>query len=172
MAWNFVAEDGTGLPNSTSYISLEDAQDYFFPDVNFAPIWTGLTNDQRLFYLGWATRILDQKTSWRGTIATDTQALRWPRAGVKNRDGLLIASNEVPSEVKAAVCELAKYLLSNDPTTGPDTDNLKSIKVDVIEIAFQPKAVESTYPSIINAILQPLGVFKIGGSGFGRILKT
>lgn len=172
MAYAFIVEDGTGKSNATSYVSLDEAEDYYTPDVNFAAAWTALDDEKKEAYLAWATRILDQKTTWRGTLVSATQGLRWPRYRAMNRDGLYIDADEIPEEVKAATCELVKYLQGNDPTTGPDTDNLKSLKVDVIEIAFQPKAVESTYPSIINAILQPLGSFRVGGTGFGRIVKA
>jgi hypothetical protein len=172
MAYSFVVEDGTGKVNATSYVSTDEAEDYYAPDVNFSAAWAALDDDKKEAYLSWASRILDQKTTWRGTIMTSTQALRWPRYGAINRDSMTIDPDEIPEEVKAATCELVKYLQGNDPTTGPDTDNLKSLKVDVIEIAFQPKAVESNYPSILNQILSPLGVFRVGGAGFGRIVKA
>jgi len=172
MAYAFVPEDGTGLPNASSYVTADEADDYYAADANFATTWAALSDDRKEQFMIWATRILDQKSTWRGQATSTTQALAWPRSWVRDREGNLIDDDEIPEPVKAATLELVKFLQSNDPTTGPDTSSLKSIKVDVIEIAYQAKAVETVYPSIINQILDPIGVMRVGGTSFGRIVKA
>lgn len=170
MAFVFTVEDGTNVAGANSYVTLAYAEDYFAVDVASAT-WEALSDDQKEFYLAWATRILDQKTEWRGYINADSQALRWPRKGVTDRDYRTVETNEVPNPVKAATCELAKWLMTNDPTTGQDTDYLKRIKVDVIEIEYQDGTSQSSYPTILNAILAGVGHFRIGSRGFGRIVR-
>lgn len=171
MAFVFTVEDGTGLPGATSYVSVADALDYFAVDPNAAD-FIALSPEMHQFYLGWATRVLDQKTDWKGTKNSATQGLRWPRTGVFDRDGLAISSTIVPREVKAATCELARWLLTNDPAAGQDIERIKQVVVDVVEIMFQDDDSQSSYPSIINAILTGLGGFRIGNRQFAKIIKA
>jgi len=170
MAFVFTVEDGSNVAGANSYVTLAYAADYFAVDPSSAT-WEALTDEQKQFYLAWATRLLDQKTEWRGFINEDDQALRWPRKGAADRDYRTVNTNEIPNPVKAATCELAKWLMTNDPTTGQDTDYLKRIKVDVIEIEYQDGTSQSSYPSIINAILEGIGHFRTGSRGFGRIVR-
>lgn len=166
-----VVEDGTGLTGSNSYASVAEATDYYDVD-RTATFWASLTNEQREEYLQWATRILDAKVKWRGLKRSETQALAWPRTGAYDREGYAIASTIVPKPVKAALFELMKYLHTNDLTSGPDVGNLKSVKVDVVEVVYQDDTSQSTLPSIINYLLTGLGRMIHGGSTFGRILRA
>lgn len=172
--FTFVVETGAGLANATSYVSVAEADDYYTIDTNFTATWTGLTTQAKEYLLAWATRILDQKTEWKGCMSVPaTQNLRWPRTGVYDRDGRLIEADEMPGQLKEAVFEFAKYLRENDPTVGQDTDYLKAMRVDVIELEWQDNAAQVTFPSILNSILGTLGNFRTGGgSRFGRIVKT
>lgn len=171
MAFTFVVEDGTQVSGANSYVSLAAADDYFVIDPNYAATWAAYTDTQKQYYLAWATRIIDQKTRWNGTRYTTTQALRWPRSGTYDRDGNSISATVIPLQLQEAVMELAKWLAVNDPTTGPDVDTLKLLKVDVVEIEWQDGTSQSDYPSILNQILYPLGRLSTGGHSFGRIVK-
>lgn len=171
MAFTFTVEDGSQVSGANSYVAVATADDYYVIDPNFTATWAAYTNTQKEYYLAWATRIIDQKTKWNGDKYTETQALRWPRKGVKDADGDLIAVTEIPQQLQHAVMELAKWLVSNDPTTGADTDALKRVMVDVVEIEWQDGAFQSDYPSIINQILWPIGRFNTGGPSFGRIVR-
>lgn len=166
-----VVEDGTGLTGSNSYASVAEATAYYDVD-RTATFWADLTTEQREEYLQWATRILDAKVKWRGLKRSETQALAWPRTGAYDREGYAIASTIVPKPVKAALFELMKYLHTNDLTSGPDVGNLKSVKVDVVEVVYQDDTSQSTLPSIINYLLTGLGRMLHGGSTFGRILRA
>lgn len=171
MAFTFTVEDGTRVVGANSYVGLSEAADYFAIDPNFLSSWNALSSDERGAYLAWATRILDQKTKWDGKRYTTTQELRWPRTGVKDSDGNAIANTVIPLQLRQATMELAKWLSSNDPTTGPDTEALKALEVDVIKIEWQDGAFQSEYPSILNQLLWPLGRFATGGPSFGRVVR-
>lgn len=172
MAFEFVVETGAGLSNATSYLSVVEADDYFTPDTFFTT-WDALTEQQKENVLAWATRLLDQKAEFAGDIVSETQALRWPRMYVRNRDGVLLSAGVIPVQIKQVTCELAKYLLSGgDLTTGVDVQNLLRVKVDVIELEYQQDTAQVEIPSIINAILRPLGFFRVGGSGSAKIVKA
>lgn len=171
MAFTFVVEDGTQVAGANSYVSLATAADYFSADANFRDTWNGIAMGDQEMYLAWATRILDQKTKWAGKRYTTTQSLRWPRTGAYDADKNTISETTIPTQLQHATMELAKWLTTNDPTTGPDTDSLKRVMVDVIEIEWQDGAFQSDYPSILNQLLWPIGRFATGGPSFGRIVR-
>lgn len=171
MAFTFTVEDGTVVAGANSYVTVAYADDYFEIDPNFKDTWASLPISEQEYYLAWSTRILDQKVRWNGQRTSDTSALRWPRTGVSDADGVTIGTNTMPRQLKEATCEFAKWLYSNDPTTGRDEDNLKRIMVDVVEIEYQDGTTQSAYASIVNQILKPLGFMTTGGYGFGRITR-
>lgn len=172
MPFTFTVEDGTGIVGANSYVSVSEADDYYTIDPNFTATWTALTNTQKEYLLAWSTRILDQKCTWYGTRVSATQALRWPRRGTYDGDGFAIDSDEIPDQLKEATFEFAKWLHTNDPTVGQDVDALRKLVVDVIEIEFQEGTTQSSFPSIINAILSGIGRFNTGGRGHGRIVRS
>lgn len=172
MAFVFEVETGTGSATATSLGSVAEADDYFVTDPVFATTWSAFLTTPKQYRLARASRVLQQKATWRGRKAVDASAFSWPRAGVVDRDNVAIADNIVPVPVKQAVFELIRLLESNDITVGSDVDYLKSIKVDVIDLVFQDKTGQSAIPSIINDILRGLGSLPSGGPRFVPILKT
>lgn len=172
MTFTFLPEDGTALEAANSYVTVEEADDHFLIDLNFAATWSALDEEAKQHQLAWATRVLDQKVEWRGTRVDADSGLRWPRTGVYDRDGALIDDDAVPLQVKQAVCELAKFLMTTDLTAGQDVEYLKRVRVDVLEAEWQDGTGQSALPSLINDILFGLGAMPTGGSRFVRILKT
>lgn len=170
MAFTFTAEDGTGLTGANSYATVAESEDYFAVDPN-ATAYLALTESEQEQYLAWASRLLDQKTEWRGYKAVATSGLRWPRKHVFDKDGLLVEDDIVPKPVKDATCELARFLMDYNPAVGQGGDNIKKLVVDVVEVEYQDNTGQSDWPSLINAILTPLGMFRTSGPGFGRIIK-
>jgi hypothetical protein len=167
----FQVEDGTGLADATSYVSVEDADAYFAVDPNVTD-WDSLDESAKQQWLNWATRLLDQKVIWAGCVSTATQALRWPRTGVRDRDGRMIASDEIPRQLVELVCEFVKFVRVTDPTEGSDVDQLARLRVDVVELEFQEDTAQAVYPSIIGALLRGLGHLRTGLQGFGRVIKS
>lgn len=172
MAFVFTVEDGSGVAGANSYSTVAEADDYFAVDPNFLATWDALTTEEQEIRLAWASRVLDQKTIWKGYAVSATQAMGWPRTHVTDRDGYAVDSDIVPTPVKHATYELAKYLNTNDLTTGPDTTDFRRIVVDVIEIEYQEGVSQNSIPTILKDILTGYGVFRIGGRGAGRIVKA
>lgn len=170
MAFSFVVETGAGLAQATSYVSLDDAETYF-EIAEFAE-WTALTDARKEYLLAYATRYIDQKVNWKGSKATTTQGLRWPRSYVYDRDGVAIDDDVIPQQVEQVTCEVARWLLDNNPVAGPDVENLKKVVVDVVEIEYQDQTSQTSFPTIFNDILQGIGTFRIGGRGHANILKA
>ena len=175
MSFTFTVETGAGLASANSYGSVSEMDDYAAVDVNYAASWAAFDSDEKEKRLAWASRVLDQKTSWRGTKAVAESGLRWPRYGVYDRDGNLIADNVVPVQVKQATFELAKFMTATDITTSQEADFIKRIELDVVQIDFQDNTAQPNTPSMLNDILSGLGSFGgcgAGGSRFHRIVKV
>lgn len=101
-----VVEDGTGLPNAESYISVADA-DTYHGGLATSDEWTALTVLQKEAALRLATSYMDGAYRWKGSIVRATQALDWPRQDVVDDEGRQIAENAVPIAVREACAELA-----------------------------------------------------------------
>lgn len=167
-------EDGTVVANANAYISLSYANTYFADDVNYDDTWAAKDDTAKEQLVKWATRILDQKVRWNGYKTQDTSALRWPRSDVYDRDNILIDDDEMPEQLKQAVCELIKLIDGGeDPTTSQGGTGFKAMKVDVVEITYNDNAVQPSVPPILNEILRGLGQYPtIGASSFGKIVKV
>lgn len=173
MAFTFTPEDGTGLTDSNSYPSSENADDYFTTDPYFSAKWLAFPTDEaREIRLVFATRVLDYKVIWNGEKAVPASALSFPRTGVYDREGNLVADDIVPLPVIQATLEMVKLLDANDLTAGQDVDYLRRIQVDVIELEYQDRAAQIAIPSFINDILKGFGSIPAGGSRFHRIIKV
>lgn len=97
----FVPEDGTGLPDANSYISVEWADEYFIDRGNAK--WTDLDEDKKEIALVEATDYINLKygTNFRGSLATEDQALLFPRLYVGN------SALQMPVTLKRATAEYA-----------------------------------------------------------------
>lgn len=125
----------TATPGSTtadSYVTLADADSYHANRLHNAT-WIAASDSDKEAALKWATRLLDRE-NWVGTRSTESQALRWPRLYVDDRDGYPIDSATIPQFLKNATSELAFLLIATDRTADSGTEGFKKIKVDSIEL--------------------------------------
>jgi hypothetical protein len=179
MAVAFVVEDGTGLSNATSYVTVVEARDYISIKPTNAK-WDALADEQVEAYLMWATRLLDQRAFFYGQKAVQSSALRWPRSGVMDRDGISVPYDTIPEPIKAATIEIAFFLCTQsvDPSTGlPQTSGaIKSIKADVVEIVYDDGRYQdpTLFPLGINDLLLGYGSLQTSttGSSFGRVVRA
>ena len=130
---DMIVETGSGLTNSNSYVSLDDADIYHEKRLHVTD-WTGSNDDTKEAALMWASSLLDQLVDWYGTKYTETQAMRWPRSGVYDVDGYAILSNEIPQFLKDATAEYARVLIAEDVMAVNDLAGFKEIKIDVIQL--------------------------------------
>ena len=118
-----------GDASANSYITLAEADAFVEAMVlsTDANKWGSGNTDSRNRALTAAAQRLDRER-FLGARATDTQALQWPRTGVRKPDTYVntyatgfpfrisddyFADTEVPDQVKRAQIELAVYLHSN-----------------------------------------------------------
>jgi hypothetical protein len=126
-----------GATNANSYITVADADTYHDAHL-YASTWTAATTANKTIGLIWATRLIDAAYEFVGEIASDTQALRWPRAATYDRDGRLLANDAIPAELENATAELARHLLAADRTAPASATDaaVKRAKVGGLEVEF------------------------------------
>ena len=132
MAISIVATVGSASANS--YVTLTEAQAFIDGQVESDDIvaWGNSTDDQKNRALFSSTQRIDRE-EFLGAKVSDTQALEWPRSGVRKPDtytnlyGLsfpnrLVADyyldTEIPDRVKHAQIVLAVYLNNNKDGIG------------------------------------------------------
>lgn len=107
----FTVEDGTGLSNSNAYASVEYVDSYHADRGNTK--WTGTTAVKQAAIIR-ATDYVDKRFRklFRGTKASDGQALQWPRTNATSDNGFWI--QQIPTALKKAIAEYAlRALLYN-----------------------------------------------------------
>lgn len=173
MAFTFTVEDGTNIAGSNSYLTVAEADDYFVIDRVFCEVWDALSPSDKQYRLAWAARILDQKVRWKGVRTDETQSMEWPRQATYDRNGVSIDSDEIPEQLKDAVCEFVKFVQTEDPTVGAGVDYIRAITLDVLEIEYQEGTSQNDFPNLLNSLLRGLGAYPVPGNfGFNSIAKA
>jgi len=153
---DMIVETGSGLTNSNSYVSLDDADIYHEMRLHVTD-WTGSNDDTKEAALMWASSLLDQLVDWYGSKYTEAQAMRWPRSGVYDIDGYAIGSSEIPQFLKDATSEYARLLIAEDVTAVNDLAGFKSVKVDVIKIEIDKWDRASSIPPLVWDMVKNYG---------------
>jgi len=140
-----------GGANANSYLTLSDAQDIVDGMVEDADVtaWASATTDQKNRALYTATQRLDRER-FLGARATDTQALQWPRTGVRKPDTYVntyatgfpfrisedyFTDTEIPGQVKRAQVVLAVYLNNNKDGIGlSGLEDFKNVQIGSLNV--------------------------------------
>ena len=158
-----VVENGSGLTNSNTYISNADADTYFGSHL-YATDWTGATEGNQDIALAMATRLLDDHFDYNGKATKQDQALSWPRFDIHDKAGYFIPSTTIPTPVKNATAEFAKWLLAEDRTAEEDDRGFKSLKAGSLSLEIDPEDRKAMIPDIVASMLAEFGVPKSGGA--------
>jgi hypothetical protein len=140
-----------GAANENSYLTLAEAQaiiDGFVEDADVAA-WATATTDQKNRALFTATQRLDRER-FLGARATDTQALQWPRTGVRKPDTYIntysvgfpfrittdyFTDTEIPTQIQYAQVVLATYLNNNPDGLGlSGLEDYKSVSIGSLSV--------------------------------------
>jgi len=140
-----------GGASANSYLTLAAAQaiiDGFVEDADVTA-WASATADQQNRALFTATQRLDRER-FLGARATDTQALQWPRTGVRKPDTYIntyavgfpfrittdyYTDDEIPQQVQYAQVVLAVYLHNNPDGIGlSGLEDYKNVKIGSIDV--------------------------------------
>ena len=169
-----IVEDGTGLANAESYVSVVDANTYHSKIGNDA--WADLDTSVKEQLLRKATdyMVAQYRLQYAGYRRYSTQSLDWPRLYVPLIDSLsanvfpqYVDFDIVPVTVKNACAELAlkayTAILMQDLTQGVIRE-----KVDVIEVEYDKFSPQQTRYEQIDAMLSVF--FKQQGNDMSRSL--
>src|SRR5690606_36370355 len=91
--------------------------------------------------------------------ASNAQALKWPREGVRDEDGRMYPSDVVPDVVKSAQIELALGYGDGamDPFAAGDLDAYKRVQVGPIEVEMRDSSpVPGALPDQVRRLLAHL----------------
>ena len=139
-----IVEDGTGLSDANSYVSVAYADAYFL--ARNVTSWASLSNKEALLIK--ATDYIEAVYSeaWKGTTLLDTQSLSFPR--------IIDDATVYPDRLLKAVCELA--LKANEGALLVD-EKQRAIekKMDVMTIKYAEYADQKTQYSFVYGLISP-----------------
>ncbi len=167
-----------GAANANTFADLVDSDAYFDTRSPLDPAWVSSGSER---YMTGATRVLDTMSvarkvlyrdkryggagrpyyvttrAWTGAPASDTQALAWPRTGMKDRLGRDIADDVIPAELVEATCELAGQLKLGDRTLDSDVkvQGITSVKAGSVAVTFKDAIDAQVIPDAVLNLLPP-----------------
>ena len=139
-----VVEDGTGLSNADSFVSVAYADTYF--STRNVTSWASLTNKEALLIK--ATDYIEAVYSeaWKGTTLNDTQSLSFPR--------IIDDATVYPDRLLKAVCELAYKANSGDLLVDVEQRTIEE-KIDVITVKYAEYSDQKTQYSMVYGLISP-----------------
>jgi hypothetical protein len=167
MAATLVPEDGTGVSNANTYITLAEYATY----IDERGLTDSTTDDARTGRIIQAKDWLEsQDKSYQGNKNVEDQALVWPRWGVYIYSYSL-GNNEIPQQLKDAQAQLVFDSASTSIYNVNDGQAITKEKVDVLEVEYSDNGVTNVQPIFakVNALLKPL--FKTIG-GLGSVIRV
>lgn len=113
-AVEIIVEDGTGLDDANSYVSLGDvetlAKGMGQGTGGGLSAWFGFTTEIRSLLIIQATAYLDRRIRFYGLTRSATQALQWPRTKNFDQNGRPILPGTIPLQLKKAQALLVLFL--------------------------------------------------------------
>ena len=179
MSLTLTKENGSGLADANSYASVADG-DSFHDGHLYASAWTGATADQKSAALVMASRLIDAEYQFSGVRTTDAQALAWPRYRCPDPDrdsrllldGNWLPENQVPKNVIAAACELARELLIADRTASPAGEGLKYHNESGSQTGYDKADRRPIISPVAQAMLGKYGSLVKSKSGAVRLVRA
>ena len=104
--------------------------------------WAALTDAVKESRLTDAALYIDTSYTFKGVITSSAQVMAWPRTGVEDSEGRLIASDAYPERLKAAQIEYAR-LASSGLVTNDTAGDVKAIQAGSVAITFKDRQTAS-----------------------------
>lgn len=160
-----IVEDGTGLADAESYLSLPAADAYHLAFGNTA--WNSATDAAKEAALRRATQYLDSHYQFSGEPLTTTQALSWPRV-LPDLPGPRWAWPV--KRVQDSCAELALRALSGALTADQGSAQVKSEEVGPIKTEYFQSAQDGqTSYVLVDDLLR--GLLRAGGGSLSLRLE-
>jgi len=171
-----IVEDGTGIADADSYVTLNDAIEYCTDrGLTFAasPSALGeaaLIRASTAIDARYSSSYPGDRTNGRG------QGLQWPRTGAYDSDGWLIPEDEIPIEVFNATVEAAVREFASPNSMMPDLERggeIQSIRAGSVGITYSSNASAKTEFTLIDGIMANVlsGMGGSGGGLFGTVVR-
>lgn len=162
-----IVEDGSGVPNANSYVTVTEYRAYATPRGVSLPVSDAEVETQLIL----ATDYLES-LSWLGMPTYDDQALTWPRDEIRIGCSL-IADDMIPNKIKLAQMQLAIQVnagIDLMPSVAGGTASIVREKVGPLETEYATSLTVGTQPYFrsVNVLLAAY----VGGSGFGQFRTT
>lgn len=162
-----IVEDGTGLEDSDSYVSVEFADSYF--SARGVSAWKDVEDEVKEQCLVRATDYIDNMFRWYGKKMSASQALRFPRVNLKDYEGNEITG--IPNCIKQAVCDVAMITLDGSELFCKDSANGDVVSENITSLSFtysrtKRETADKTLYDSVNTKLRGLYV----DTGKSRIL--
>lgn len=144
---SLIVENGSGLADAESYLSVADADSYH--TLYGSTGWNG-TSDEKEVALRVATQYLNASYGqrWVGSRINSTMSLDWPRKSVIDRDGYAVSFTAVPTPVKHATAYMALRSIQGD-TLIPDTAAASNVTSE--SVAVGPVSTSKTFAGVKSA---------------------
>jgi hypothetical protein len=160
----FIVEDGSGLAEANSYVSVEWADAYFQMSMDRAE-WEFLDRDDKIAALVTATATIDDYWDFGGWPLRLFQSPQFPRYGIRDRTSrILVRGYEVPLAIKQATADLALFLRrQRDAATTAKGEAVSKIEVGPIAVTMTGQASSTTVitstsmPRTVSAKLTDFG---------------
>ena len=179
-----------GGASANSYLTLAAAQDLIDGMVENDDVtaWASATTDQKNRALYTATQRIDRER-FLGARATDTQALQWPRTGVRKPDTYIntyaigfpfkittdyFTDTEIPDQIKQAQVVLAVYLNNNKDGMGlSGLEDYKSVTIGSLSVTSAGASAMATGADRVPPIFERyLTGLRISGPGNFAIKRS
>lgn len=148
-----------GGATSNSYVTVGEFESY----VELHPFYSDVTLPDDEQYLRYSTMLMDTLITWSGDVASDTQALQFPRVSPK-LDGL-----SIPTVIKNAQCELIIWLTQNT-AMNTESNEFKVIEFGEVRIEPNNETSKSLIPELVESMISSLGsVKKVGNSTLSSV---
>ena len=165
MAVILIATAGGATANS--YATLAEADQYHSERI-YSEKWTSATTLVKEQALIEATEILDALV-WRGNIASETQALSWPRNNTRDHNGRQINSGLIPTFLVKAASIMALDVITEDRDADPDSAGLAAVKIGSISLDFTEN--ERTTQVVSRSVTKLISHYLLSGGG-NRIIRA
>lgn len=168
-----IVEDGTGLTDSNSYVSVVFADDYFATRGYSA--WAELEETQKEVLLIKATDYIDNIFQWHGNKLHKSQSLRFPRENLFDYEGLEV--NGIPVCLQQSVCDAVEILNNGNDLFRQENENGMGTYEKIGDLAFRYAKTETqeiankTLYEVLNTKLRGLYKNKTSNSIVKGVVK-
>ena len=147
--------------DANTYVTLAEAESIMEARLHKTN-WTNASDADKNIALVWATNLLDRQVDWDGSKYDDDSALRWPRSGIMNQDGIYLDDDVIPTFLKEATTFYAFYLLSEDRLAENDLMGFSYIRAGSVAMNIDKRDRKAVIPPEVWDIIKVYGSKTMG----------